>query len=180
MRIISGQFKSRRIIAPSHLPVRPTTDRAKEALFNILYHQYDLTVLKVLDLFAGIGSITFEFASRGTTQITAVDQNRGCTDFITSTAEKLGITINVKTQEVLDYLKNSSETFDIVFADPPYEWSDEEFNVIIDSVFEHHHLNTDGILIVEHSKHTDLSNHAYYDHHRVYGHSVFSWFLKKV
>lgn len=179
MRIISGQFKSRRINAPKHLPVRPTTDRAKEALFNILYHQYDLVDLKVLDLFAGIGSITFEFASRGTTQITAVDQNRGCTDFINSTAEELGIQIEIKTQDVLYFLETSNETYDIVFADPPYELSDDEFNAIIDLVFEHNLLDADGILILEHSKHTNLSKHVFYDHNRVYGHSVFSWFSKK-
>ena len=179
MRIISGQFKGRRLIAPKHLPVRPTTDRAKEALFNILYHQYDLSYLKVLDLFAGIGSITFEFASRGTTQITAVDQNRGCTSFMSSTAEKLGIEIDIKTQDVMHFLKTSNEGYDIVFADPPYDLKDEEFESIINSVFEYNHVHKDGILIVEHSEHTDLSKHTFYDHKRVYGHSVFSWFSKK-
>ena len=179
MRIISGQFKSRRITAPKHLPVRPTTDRAKEALFNILYHQYDLMDLKVLDLFAGIGSITFEFASRGTTQITAVDQNKGCTAFISSTAEMLGIDIDVRTQEVIHFLETTSSTYDIVFADPPYEISVEELNAIIDSVFEHNHLNEDGILILEHSKHTDLSKHKNFDYKRKYGLCVFSWFSKK-
>ena len=179
MRIISGQFKSRRIIAPKHLPVRPTTDRAKEALFNILYHQYDLMDLKVLDLFAGIGSITFEFASRGTTQITAVDQNIGCTSFMSSTAEQLGIEIDIRTQDVLNYLETSKETYDIVFADPPYDLSVEEFNAIIDLVFEYNHLDENGLFIVEHSVHTDLSPHPFFDTKRVYGHSVFSWFTKK-
>ena len=180
MRIISGQFKSRRIIAPPHLPVRPTTDRAKEALFNILYHQYQLSELKVLDLYAGIGSISFEFASRGTSDITAVDQNKGCTNFISSTAEKLGIDINVKTQEVFKFLETSSSLpYDIIFADPPYDLSDNEFKTLIDLVFNLNHLNKNGIFILEHSKHTDLSSHPFFDQKRTYGHSVFSWFSKK-
>ncbi|QTY27371.1 RsmD family RNA methyltransferase [Flavobacterium sp. CS20] len=176
MRIISGQFKSRRINAPKHLPVRPTTDRAKEALFNILYHKYQLDRLKVLDLFAGIGSITFEFASRGTTEITAVDQNKGCTDFIDYTAEQLNINISIKTQEVIHFLKTSDETYDIIFADPPYDLTIEEFYTLIDTVFDYNHLAKQGILIVEHSKHTDLSEHTNFEEQRKYGHSVFSWF----
>ncbi|RRO22848.1 16S rRNA (guanine(966)-N(2))-methyltransferase RsmD [Flavobacteriaceae bacterium 14752] len=178
MRIISGQFKSRRINAPKHLPVRPTTDRAKEALFNILYHSYDLKALQVLDLFAGIGSISFEFASRGTTDITAVDQNKGCTDFINQTAESLDISINIKTQEVFHFLETSDETYDIIFADPPYAFAEEEFLKIIDTVFKSNKLKEKGILIVEHSKHTDLSNHPNFNQKRQYGHSVFSWFRK--
>lgn len=176
MRIISGQFKSRRFKAPKHLPVRPTTDRAKEALFNILGHQYHLNELKVLDLFAGIGSITFEFASRGTTDITTVDQNRGCTDFITKTAGELGIEPRVVTQEVMDFLSHSKSSYDIVFADPPYDLSEDEFNTIINTVFEKGLLEKDGILILEHSKHTDLSQHPNFRQQRDYGHSVFSWF----
>ncbi len=176
MRIISGQFKSRRFTAPKHLPVRPTTDRAKEALFNILYHNYNLTELKVLDLYAGIGSITFEFASRGTTDITAVDQNKGCTDFINQIADKLDIKINIETQETIQYLENSSVSYDIIFADPPYDLSKEELFKLIDLVFKRNTLANDGILIVEHSKHTDLSDHDNFNEQRQYGLSTFSWF----
>ncbi|MBS3738749.1 MAG: RsmD family RNA methyltransferase [Psychroflexus sp.] len=176
MRIISGAFKSRRIIAPNHLPVRPTTDRAKEALFNILYHSYILDELKVLDLFAGIGSISLEFASRGTRDITAVDQHRGCTDFISQTTQQLGIDMTVKTQEVIDFLETSENRFDIIFADPPYEMGEEEFYKLIHTVMAKKQLNDNGILIVEHSKHTDLSGHPNFDQKRQYGHSVFSWF----
>lgn len=179
MRIISGQHKSRRINAPKHLPVRPTTDRAKEALFNILYHNYNLIDIKVLDLFAGIGSISLEFASRGTTQITSVDRHKDCTAFISKTAHELGLDIEVITQEVISFLETTKETYDIVFADPPYEIPVDDFNTIIDTVFEYHHLDKNGVLIVEHSKHTDLSKHNMYDQSRVYGHSVFSWFSKK-
>lgn len=176
MRIISGQFKSRRLTAPKHLPVRPTTDRAKEALFNILDHQYFLDELKVLDLFAGIGSIAFEFASRGTTDITAVDQNRGCTDFISQTAEQLGIKLQVLTQDVTAFISHTQDSFDIIFADPPYNLTEEEFTSLINTILENNLLKEGAIFILEHSKHTDLSSHPKLKEERQYGNSVFSWF----
>lgn len=176
MRIISGQFKSRKFTAPKHLPVRPTTDRAKEALFNILDHQYFLDELKVLDLFAGIGSISFEFASRGTSQITAVDQNRGCTDFISQTAEELGIELQIFTQDVPAFISNTQDSFDIVFADPPYNLTKEEYATLIDIVVNSKLLKENGVFILEHSKHADLSSHPKLSEERTYGNSVISWF----
>lgn len=176
MRIISGKFKSRRLTAPKHLPVRPTTDRAKEALFNIINNEYYFEGLNVLDLFAGIGSITFEFASRGAEQITAVDANYECTNFIAKTASELEVDITVVNRNVLDFLSQTSQKYDIVFADPPYDYSKEEFIEIIDAVFQHELLSDKGVLIVEHSKHTDLSDHPNFIKSRNYGHSEFSWF----
>lgn len=176
MRIISGQFKSRRFTAPKYLPVRPTTDRAKEALFNILGHQYFLDELKVLDLFAGIGSISFEFASRGTTDITAVDQDKGCTDFISQTANALGIEFQVFTQDVTKFLSQVKIPYDIIFADPPYDLTEDEFTTLIETIFDNNLLKEDGIFILEHSKHTDLSSHQKFKEDRNYGLSTFSWF----
>ncbi len=176
MRIISGKFKSRRITAPKQLPVRPTTDRAKESLFNIINNEYYFDGLRVLDLFAGIGSISFEFASRGAGHITAVDQNRGCIQFIDQTANALGIEVNTINKTALDFLSHTSMIFDIIFADPPYDYANEAFIEIIDSVFEHKLLSEKGVFILEHSKHTDLSGHVKYQRSRAYGHSVFSWF----
>jgi len=176
MRIISGQFKSRRFTAPKHLPVRPTTDRAKEALFNILGHQYFLDEMKVLDLFAGIGSISFEFASRGTTEITSVDKNQGCTDFIKKTADELGIELQVFTQDVTQFISQTNNSYDIIFADPPYELTEEEFTSLVDLIFENHLLKEKGVFILEHSKHTDLSLHPKFVQERNYGLSTFSWF----
>ena len=89
MRIISGKYKGRKLVAPKKLPVRPTTDMAKEALFNILNNQYYFDEISVLDLFAGTGNISYEFASRGTENITCVDQNYGCIKYINETAELL-------------------------------------------------------------------------------------------
>jgi len=176
MRIISGKFKSRRINAPKHLPVRPTTDRAKEALFNIINNEYYFEGLKTLDLYAGIGSISLEFASRGVEDLTAVDQHKGCVDFIIKTAEELEVDIETHQKTCLDFLNKTSGTYDIVFADPPYEYADEEFFEIVDTILDRKLLSEKGILIVEHSKHTDLSKHARFVKNRNYGHSVFSWF----
>jgi 16S rRNA (guanine(966)-N(2))-methyltransferase RsmD len=176
MRIISGKFKSRRITAPKHLPVRPTTDRAKESLFNIINNEYYFEGLRVLDLFAGIGSISFEFASRGVSDITAIDSNKQCVDFISKTAQALGVEMTVVNRKVIDYLNAASGVFDIVFADPPYEYSDEEFLAIVDAVFQNKLLSGKGVIIMEHSKHTDLSTHPNFIKSRKYGHSVFSWF----
>lgn len=177
MRIISGQFKSRRFTAPKHLPVRPTTDRAKEALFNILMHRYFLDEQKVLDAFAGIGSISFEFASRGTKDITAVDQHQGCTDFIQKTSDELGVDVNVINSEVLRFIEQTTETYDIIFADPPYEWTEEDLFGIVDLALEKKCLKNDGLFILEHSKHTDLTSHPNYVQYRQYGLSRFSWFM---
>jgi 16S rRNA (guanine(966)-N(2))-methyltransferase RsmD len=163
-------------MAPKHLPVRPTTDRAKEALFNILGHQYFLDEMKVLDLFAGIGSISFEFASRGTTDLTAVDRNQGCTDFIKKTADELGIDLQVFTQDVSQFISQTDNSYDIIFADPPYELTGEELTSLIDLTFKNHLLKEKGILILEHSKHTDLSTHPKFVQDRNYGLSTFSWF----
>lgn len=179
MRIISGEFKSRRFTAPKHLPVRPTTDRAKEALFNILMHRYFFEEQRVLDLFAGIGSITFEFASRGTKLLTAVDQHKGCTDFIQKTAEQLGIEVNVVNAEVLRFIEQTSEQYDIIFADPPYEWTKDDLFQLVDSILDQNRLKAEGLFILEHSKHTDLSLHPHYDQQRKYGLSIFSWFTLK-
>jgi 16S rRNA (guanine(966)-N(2))-methyltransferase RsmD len=176
MRIISGKFKSRRITAPKHLPVRPTTDRAKEALFNIINNEYYFEGLKVLDLFAGIGSISFEFASRGVEDITAVDQNKGCIEFIRETADSFEIDIQTYCGNVIDFLNKTTYQFDIIFADPPYDLSDEAFGEIIDIIFEENLLTEKGIFILEHSKHTDLSAHPKFQRSRTYGHSVFSRF----
>jgi 16S rRNA (guanine966-N2)-methyltransferase len=122
MRIISGSHKGRRIIAPKSLPVRPTTDRAKEALFNILQHRIDLYEVKALDLFSGIGSISFELSSRGCPDITSVDKHFGCIRFISETTEKLGLDgIHTVKSDVFQYLDRTSARFDFIFADPPYD-----------------------------------------------------------
>tara|TARA_B100000949_G_C14207671_1_gene418872 strand:+ start:118 stop:654 length:537 start_codon:yes stop_codon:yes gene_type:complete len=176
MRIISGKFKGKRLIAPKTLPVRPTTDMAKEALFNILNFQIDFQEIKLLDLFAGTGNISYEFISRGATQITAVDQHYGCVKFINKTANELEAEINTVKSDVFKYLDKVKTKSDLIFADPPYDFSTDDFQKIPQLVFDNNLLEEEGLLIVEHSKHTDLSETANFSESRRYGNSVFSFF----
>lgn len=176
MRIISGTYKGKRLIAPKKLPVRPTTDMAKEALFNILNNQFHFQGLEVLDLFSGTGNIAYEFASRGAAHITSVDANFDCVKFIKKTASELDFNISVIKSDVYKYLEKAPIKADIIFADPPYNFEASEFIKIADLVFEKDLLNEGGQLIIEHSKHTDLSKSEHFLDARRYGGSVFSFF----
>ncbi|RLD27555.1 MAG: 16S rRNA (guanine(966)-N(2))-methyltransferase RsmD [Bacteroidetes bacterium] len=176
MRIISGTFKGRRITAPKKLPVRPTTDIAKEALFNILNNAFYFDELSVLDLFAGTGSISYEFASRGSKQITVVDRDYGCIKFINKTAEAFEMDIQTITSDVFKFLEKTKQKANVIFADPPYAFKDEQFSKIPKLIFQNNLLEDNGVLIVEHSKHTDLSNLEHYSYSKHYGGTVFSFF----
>lgn len=179
MRIISGKFKGRHFTAPKNLPVRPTTDRAKEALFNILRNKIDFSAVKVLDLFTGIGSIAFEFSSRGATDITCVDRHVNNLKFINATAHQLGISLTTVKKDVFSFLSKPSLTrYDVIFADPPYDFSDQQFEQILLYIFQNNYLNEAGILIIEHSRHTGLSEYPHFTEQRKYGTSVFSFFSK--
>ncbi|SFZ91485.1 16S rRNA (guanine(966)-N(2))-methyltransferase RsmD [Flaviramulus basaltis] len=176
MRIISGIYKSRKIVAPKNLPVRPTTDMAKESLFNIINNLYYFDDISVLDLFAGTGNISYEFASRGTEQITCVDQDFGCIKFINQTAESFEMPIQTIKSDVFKFLEKSKIQANIIFADPPYSFSEEQFAKIPELIFQNNLLLEDGLLIVEHSKHTDLSKLSNYSYSKSYGGNMFSFF----
>ncbi|QCW99394.1 methyltransferase [Aggregatimonas sangjinii] len=176
MRIVSGKHKGRRIMAPKKLPVRPTTDMAKEALFNILNNRFYFDELTVLDLFTGTGNISYEFASRGTTAITAVDSDAGCVAFVARIAREMAMEITPIKSDVFTYLKKVPSKSDIIFADPPYGISFESFASIPSLVFEKELLHENGVLVVEHSVQTDLSSLPYFNNQRKYGSSLFSFF----
>ena len=176
MRIISGEHKGRKIIAPKKLPVRPTTDMAKESLFNILNNFYYFDAISVLDLFAGTGNISYEFASRGSENIISIDKDYGCSKFITETAEMLNMPIQVIKGDVFKYLESSNQKFTVIFADPPYNFDLELFSKIPQLVFDNKLLEDHGTLIVEHSKHTDLKAIKNYNYSKSYGGNVFSFF----
>jgi len=176
MRIISGTYKGRRLTAPKSLPVRPTTDFAKEGLFNILRNRYEFATLAVLDLFAGTGNISYEFASRGVSQIVAVDSHFGCVKYINKVSEEFGFPIQTIKADVEKYVNMQKGSYDIIFADPPYSFDTETISRITTKVFENNLLKNDGILIIEHAKHTDLSQLTHYEESRKYGISVFSFF----
>lgn len=176
MRIITGLYKSRKIVAPKNLPVRPTTDMAKESLFNIINNHFYFDEISVLDLFAGTGNISYEFASRGTEQITCVDQDFGCIKFINETAKSFDMPIQTIKSDVYKFLEKSTLQTNIIFADPPYDFSDEQFAKIPELVFQKNLLLEDGMLIIEHSKHTNLSHLNHFRYSKSYGGSVFSFF----
>lgn len=176
MRIISGKYKGRRITAPKKLPVRPTTDMAKEALFNILNNSYYFEKISVLDLFTGTGNISYEFASRGTPQIVAVDADYGCIKFVGQTAKDLEFNIAAIKSDVFPYLEKAAQKANIIFADPPYDMTLTELEKIPELVFRKQLLQEEGVLIIEHSKHMDLSSFPHFSRLRKYGGSIFSFF----
>lgn len=175
MRIISGKFGGRRFVPPGKIPARPTTDKAKEALFNILSNRYDLSETRVLDLFAGTGNISFEFVSRGCPEIIAVERNFSGIAFIKKTVEELGIQeLSPVRADVFKFLRAESSTFDLIFADPPYDL--HNFPDIVHIVFERKMLNENGCLIVEHSGLVNTGGLPGFGERRQYGQSSFSFF----
>lgn len=179
MRIISGKHKGKRLTAPKKLPVRPTTDMSKEALFNILNNHFYFDAISVIDLFSGTGNISYEFASRGTQQIYAIDAFYGCIKYINETSKDLNFNINALKSDVFKFLEKTPLTSDIIFADPPYGFEVDQFLKIADITFERGLLNEEGLLIIEHSKHTDISKHPNFSYAKKYGGSVFSFFEAK-
>ncbi|RKS02373.1 16S rRNA (guanine(966)-N(2))-methyltransferase RsmD [Flavobacterium sp. 102] len=176
MRIISGQYKGRRIAPPKNLPVRPTTDMSKEALFNVLNNHFNFSELKILELFAGTGSISYEFASRGCSPILCVDGDMGCVNFIKKTAKEFDFDITAIKSDVFKFLEKHKGNYDIIFADPPYGMSQSAFEQIIELIFENELMDEEGMLVVEHSKYTKLDHMANYSFQKNYGGSVFTFF----
>ncbi|TFF39294.1 16S rRNA (guanine(966)-N(2))-methyltransferase RsmD [Mucilaginibacter psychrotolerans] len=175
MRIIGGRLKGLRLNPPNNLPVRPTTDMAKEALFNILLNQIEFEDIIVLDLFSGTGNISMEFASRGAAQVTSVDRSQQCVFYLKDTARQHGLTqIQTFKADVFKYLDMESEQYDLVFADPPYDLN--KIPEIPKIVFDKQLLKPGGLLIVEHQSLQNLSNHKAFVEQRKYGHSSFSFF----
>lgn len=174
MRIISGKFRSKFIKAPTNLPVRPTTDFAKEGLFNVLNNRFYLEGISVLDLFSGTGNISYEFASRGAGSITAVDQNSRCVSFISRMSRELDADIISIEANAMDFVKRCKQKFDIIFMDPPYDFVNYES--LIDMIIENRLLTDKGELIVEHDKAKDLSQLSSFRSTRNYGKVGFSFF----
>jgi 16S rRNA (guanine966-N2)-methyltransferase len=175
MRIVSGRYKRRIISPPKNLPVRPTTDMAKESVFNIMGNYIDFKGCSVLDLFAGTGNISYEFVSRGCPSVTAVDKDFGCVRFIRETATKLEMNeLTVVKQDVFRFLDNIKTTYDLIFADPPYNM--ENIVELCNKVFEKQLLKAGGWLIIEHPAEIDFSNEYHFYEHRKYGRVNFSLF----
>jgi len=176
MRIISGENKGQRISFPKNLPVRPTTDIAKEGLFNIISNNYNFNEISVIDLFAGSGNISYEFYSRGVQKILAVDNNYKCTCFITKQSKSLEMNISVVKRNVYEFLQHNRVNADIFFADPPYSENMKKLNSIIELVLNSEMLNDKGVLIIEHFKKINFLDHKRIVDSRTYGDSSFSFF----
>ena len=178
MRIIGGTLKGKSINPPMGYKARPTTDFAKEGLFNILNNEYEFEDLKVLDLFGGTGSIAFEFASRGASRVYCVEMERDNASFIKTEASRLGLkNVTMVRDNVFDFLPICREKFDIIFADPPY--AVDRLETIPDKVFEQDILHPGCYFILEHGDEHSFTSHPYFVKERSYGRVHFSFFAKE-
>jgi 16S rRNA (guanine966-N2)-methyltransferase len=176
LRIIGGTHKGRVIQVPKGLPLRPTTDFAKEGLFNILANTVDIDDASVLDLFSGTGNISLEMASRGAKTVTSVDGNSKCAGFLRTVSKEMSFhQINTVKSDVFSFLKNVRARFNLIFADPPYDL--ENLPEIHSLIFQNKLLSPGGTLIIEHGPKTDLHLLQGFTQHRKYGHVNFSFFV---
>ncbi|HQV01581.1 MAG: RsmD family RNA methyltransferase [Bacteroidia bacterium] len=175
MRIISGKLKGKTIVAPKHLPVRPTTDFAKTGLFNILNNQYQFETLSILDLFTGTGAISYEFASRNCENILAIDMHAACVKFVNSVFKKWQcIGCEAQQSDAFLFLKKCNESFDIIFADPPYDLPQIENLVTL--ILDRNLLKPRGVFILEHEHNRPIQTKILPDDVRNYGNVSFSFF----
>lgn len=179
MRIIGGDLKGRSILPPVGYKARPTTDFAKEGLFNVLVNEIDFSRSSLLDLFSGTGSISFEFASRGCRDIVAIEMNAVNASFIKKTASALGVTdcMQVVHHNVFDFLPICHRQFEVVFADPPY--AIDGLDTIPDKVFSHSVVKEGGYLILEHPADYSFKEHPNFVKEKKYGNVHFSFFEKR-
>jgi 16S rRNA (guanine(966)-N(2))-methyltransferase RsmD len=176
MRIIRGSHRGRHIQVPAGFQARPTTDIAKEALFNTLENTIDFAEMRILDLFAGTGSIGFEFLSRGCKTVDSVEINKKYAEFIRKTAEELfPEQLKVYSVDAFEFLKKRSLAYHIIFADPPYDLP--QIASLPDALFSNPSLNPNCDIIIEHSAATDFSAHRKFIKMKKYGKVHFSFFL---
>jgi 16S rRNA (guanine(966)-N(2))-methyltransferase RsmD len=175
MRIISGTFKGRRIAPPKNITARPTTDFAKESLFNLLTNRMDFEDVDMLDLFAGTGGIGIEFISRGAREVTAVEMAHTQQNFIISCCKQLGIrNLHLIRGDVFKFVKTCHVQYDFIYADPPYDLP--QLATLPDLIFEQEILKEEGYFVLEHSKNNDFSTHPHFIETRNYGSVHFSFF----
>ncbi|WP_140938147.1 16S rRNA (guanine(966)-N(2))-methyltransferase RsmD [Sphingobacterium lumbrici] len=175
MRIIGGKLGGIRLNPPTNLPVRPTTDIAKEALFNILLNQTDIDGTTCLDLFCGTGNISFELASRGASHVDAIDIHPKCLFYIKDTCEKHKIeTIHTRKADVFKYITSAKKNYDLIFADPPYDI--DRLPQLPEMILNNNLLEPGGILVVEHPSTRKMATHPAFIETRKYGYSSFSFY----
>jgi len=175
MRIITGSLKGRRLELPKNLKARPTTDFAKTGLFNVLQNLVEFNGLKVLDLFSGTGSISFEFVSRGAASVTSVDIEPAHCKAIQQNADRLDLKqMRVLRRDVFAFLEAPGTGYDLVFADPPYDMPAAE--QLPDIILQNGMLNDGGWFVLEHSSRVSYDEHPHLDQTRKYGSVAFSFF----
>ncbi|MEN8156697.1 MAG: RsmD family RNA methyltransferase [Bacteroidota bacterium] len=175
MRIISGIYRGKQIHPPRTFKARPTTDFAKESLFNILLNLCDMEEMDVLDLFSGTGSITYEFASRGARSVVAVERDHAHYSFIRNTCKEMEMElVSVIRGDVFRYLKRPYQSFDIIFADPPYDHP--QLDTLPDMVFKTEILAKEGLFILEHPGNYTFTAHNHFMQTRKYGGVNFTFF----
>ena len=178
MRIISGKFKGRIIKIPKSLPIRPTTNVAKESIFNIISNKVDFNDLTVLDLFSGSGMIGLEFISRGS-NVTFVENNIKCVKHVSNTLNLLNLDSKIIKKDVFKYLMNCDDNYDLIMADPPYSLSIENYEKLIELATINTLNNSNGLFILEHYKKIDFSRFDNFYEMRSYGDCTFTFFKQK-
>lgn len=177
MRVITGIYKGRHFDIPRNFKARPTTDFAKENIFNVLTRYIDFEDAAALDLFAGTGSISLELLSRGCASVISVEADRDHANFIRQCMKKVGTEGHILIRgDVFRFLKTCRAQFDFIFADPPYDLP--ELPTVPDLIFQHDLLKSSGVLVFEHGKHNDFSAHPHFVEHRSYGSVNFSVFQR--
>lgn len=177
MRIIGGEHGGRKFNPPSRMPyTRPTTDIAKEGLFNVLQHKLAIEELKTLDLFGGTGSISYELASRGAADLTIVEKDTTMYEFVKKTSQELSIE-NIKPlkMDVFKFISQCRDKFDFIFAGPPYALT--TIDELPKLIFENQLLNDKGWFVLEHTPRNDYKNFPYYKTEKNYGTTIFSIFV---
>lgn len=176
MRIIQGTHRGRRISVPAGFKLRPTTDIAKESIFNVLNNYYDFDNISVLDLFAGTGSISYEFLSRGCTELLAIEKNPKHADFISRTAESLGFeNFRILKADVFEFIKAGGKQYDLIFADPPFDI--DNYEAIPQFIFQSELLTDVGTLVLEHPPTVAFTDFDFFHEQRNYGKVQFSIFM---
>ena len=179
MRIISGELGGRRFNPPNNMPfTRPTTDTAKEGLFNIIENNISLSGSRSLDLFGGTGSISYELFSRGVTDLTIIEKDAEMYSFIKKTSAEMGMEgVKIFRSDVFKYLQTCKETFDIIFAGPPYAMGNIED--LPEEIFSRQLLNIEGWFILEHTPRNNFQKHPFFKTERKYGTTLFSIFINR-
>lgn len=179
MRVIGGRLKSVRFEPPKNIPTRPTTDFAKEGLFNTLNNSFNFDNIKVLDLFGGTGSISYEFSSRGCEDITTVEIFPKCADFIKKTVQQHNLKgMKVLQMDVFRFIESTHDKYDVIFAGPPYPLPN--LDTIPDCIFQYGLVEGEGWFILEHNPNHKFEKHPHFYKSKNYGTTIFSIFTNQI